>query len=87
VGGDGSGEIFQGVGDLEPASLHHGQNPLHEKAALFAVATETFSAATPDDVKQLATDVLLHRIILTYEAEEMTVDAVMRRILDAMSLP
>jgi MoxR-like ATPase len=40
-------------------------------------------------VKQLAPDVLRHRIILTYEAEaeEMSADAVLKRILDAMPVP
>ena len=43
----------------------------------------------PEDVKELAADVLRHRIILTYEAEaeEMTTDDVVRRILASVEVP
>ena len=45
--------------------------------------------ATPDDVKALAPDVLRHRIQLSYEAEaeELTADAVLKRILDGLLVP
>ena len=38
---------------------------------------------TPQDVKDLAHDVLRHRILLTYEAEaeDITTDAILERIL------
>jgi MoxR-like ATPase len=44
---------------------------------------------TPQDVKDIAYDVLRHRIILTYEAEaeETTSDEVIRRILSAVPVP
>ncbi|MEO2016694.1 MAG: MoxR family ATPase [Fuerstiella sp.] len=44
---------------------------------------------TPQDVKDIAYDVLRHRVILTYEAEaeEMTSDDVIRRILSAVPVP
>jgi len=44
---------------------------------------------TPDDIKSLACDVLRHRIILSYEAEaqEMTTDRIIRRILDTIEVP
>ncbi len=43
----------------------------------------------PQDVKELALDVLRHRVILTYEAEaeEKTSDDVIRTILDAIPVP
>ena len=43
----------------------------------------------PEDVKELAADVLRHRIILTYEAEaeEMTTDDVVRKILASVEVP
>ncbi len=43
----------------------------------------------PDDVKALAHDVLRHRIVTTYEAdaEEITTDDLIDRILDAIEVP
>jgi MoxR-like ATPase len=43
----------------------------------------------PEDVKAIAPDVLRHRIALTYEAEadEVTADAVVTRVLDAVRVP
>ena len=43
----------------------------------------------PDDIRQLAPDVLRHRLILTYEAEaeDLTADSLIRRILDAIPIP
>ncbi len=43
----------------------------------------------PQDVKEMALDVLRHRVILTYEAEaeEKTSDDVIRTILDAVPVP
>ncbi|HEY5492599.1 MAG TPA: MoxR family ATPase [Gemmatimonadaceae bacterium] len=44
---------------------------------------------SPDDVKALAPDVLRHRVLLTYEAEaeSVTPDEVITRILDAVPAP
>lgn len=44
---------------------------------------------TPQDVKDIAMDVLRHRIILTYEAEaeEMTSDDVVRKVLESVPVP
>ena len=44
---------------------------------------------TPDDIKQLAPDVLRHRIITTYEAEaeNITTDMLVKRILDYTEVP
>jgi MoxR-like ATPase len=44
---------------------------------------------TPQDVKAVAPDVLRHRVALTYEAEaeQMTADAVVARILDQVAIP
>ncbi len=43
----------------------------------------------PDDVKAVAPDVFRHRIITTYEAEaeEVTADEIVRRILEAVEVP
>lgn len=44
---------------------------------------------TPQDVKDIALDVLRHRVVLTYEAEaeEMTSDDVIKKILDTVPVP
>jgi len=43
----------------------------------------------PEDVKSIAPDVLRHRIVLTYEAEadEITPDDVVRKVLDKVAVP
>jgi MoxR-like ATPase len=43
----------------------------------------------PEDIKELAPDVLRHRIILTYEAEaeEVTTDDVIQKILAGIEVP
>lgn len=43
----------------------------------------------PDDVRALAPDVLRHRMVLTFEAEaeEITVDAIIGRVLDTVAAP
>ncbi|MEP6871801.1 MAG: MoxR family ATPase [Anaerolineaceae bacterium] len=44
---------------------------------------------TPDDVKELAHDVLRHRIVTTYEAEaqELTTDDLIDRVLEGIDVP
>jgi MoxR-like ATPase len=44
---------------------------------------------TPEDVKAVAHDVLRHRVILTYEAEaeELTPDEIIGRVLDGIDVP
>ncbi len=44
---------------------------------------------TPQDVKDMALDVLRHRILLTYEAEaeEMTTDSIIGRIMSKVPVP
>ena len=44
---------------------------------------------TPQDVKDMAPDVLRHRILLTYEAEaeETTTDSIIERILAKVPVP
>jgi len=43
----------------------------------------------PDDVKDVASDVLRHRVLLTYEAEaeEVTTDDIITAVLDAVAVP
>jgi MoxR-like ATPase len=44
---------------------------------------------TPQDVKSIGTDVLRHRVIISYEAEaeEMTSDSIVQRIFDGVPVP
>jgi MoxR-like ATPase len=44
---------------------------------------------TPQDIKNIAPDILRHRVILTYEAEaeEMSTDEVIQEILDKIEVP
>jgi MoxR-like ATPase len=44
---------------------------------------------TPDDVKEVAPDVLRHRLILTYEAlaEEFSVESIIEKLLGAVEVP
>jgi MoxR-like ATPase len=44
---------------------------------------------TPQDVKDIAFEVLRHRIILSYEAEaeEMTSDDIVRKVLESVPVP
>jgi MoxR-like ATPase len=44
---------------------------------------------TPDDVKAIAPDVLRHRVLRTYEAEaeEVTSDEIVSRVLEAIVAP
>ena len=44
---------------------------------------------TPQDVKSIGLDVLRHRVAITYEAEaeEMTPESIVQRILDELPVP
>ena len=44
---------------------------------------------TPEDVRYIGADILRHRIILTYEAEaeEITTDDIVQRLLDTIEVP
>ena len=59
------------------------------KAAKAHAFLQNRTYVTPHDVKTMAPDILRHRIILTYEAEAegMTTDALIRRILDNVPVP
>jgi MoxR-like ATPase len=59
------------------------------KAAMARAFLEGRTFVIPEDVKSVAHDVLRHRLVLTYEAEasDVTVDAVIGKILDAGQVP
>ena len=47
------------------------------------------SFVTPQDIKDIAPDVLRHRVMITYEAEAENVDSdqVIQKILDTVPVP
>ena len=84
-----SGEALE---DL-PQLIAYGASP---RASIFMIEAARAHAfvkgrgyVTPEDIKQLAPDVLRHRVITTYEAEaeEVTSDDIVRRILDHIEVP
>jgi len=44
---------------------------------------------TPEDIRSIAMDVLRHRVIITYEAEaeEITAEDVVRKIINKVEVP
>ena len=58
-------------------------------AARAAALIQGRTYVTPDDVKAIALDVMRHRILLTYEAEaeEVTTDQIVSRILSKVPVP
>ena len=81
-----------GLGDLENL-ISFGASP---RAGIFLIsATRAYAFikgrgyVVPDDVKQLAPDVLRHRIITTFEAEaqDVTSEQIVQRILENVEVP
>jgi MoxR-like ATPase len=73
--------------------IEYGASPRATIALTLTAKADAFLAGrgyvTPQDVKDLAMDVLSHRVIVTYEAqaEERTSQDVVRAILDAVPVP
>ncbi|MGH7626754.1 MAG: AAA family ATPase [Gemmatimonadaceae bacterium] len=81
-----------GLKDLAPL-IEYGASPratifLAQGARAYAFLRGR-SFVTPDDVKAVAPDILRHRVLTTYEAEaeEVTSDAIITRILAAIESP
>ena len=81
-----------GLGDLSHL-ISFGASPRGTLAFSEAARAVAFlrgrSYVVPEDVKEIARDVLRHRILLTYEAEaeNVTSDAVVDRILERVEVP
>src|SRR5687767_9764562 len=81
-----------GLKDLVPL-IEFGASPRATIALAQASRAHAFlrgrTFVTPDDVKAIAPDVLRHRVLTTYEAEaeEVTSDAVVARILSTIESP
>jgi MoxR-like ATPase len=80
------------LADLKPL-IAYGASP---RATIYLITTAKAHAflhgrgyVTPEDIKQVAMDVLRHRIIVTYEAEaeELTSEDVVSKILDQVEVP
>jgi len=80
------------LADLEPL-LRYGASPRASIYLLTAARAMAFlrrrGFVIPEDIKELAPDVLRHRIILSYEAEaeELTTDDVIKRVLEGVEVP
>jgi MoxR-like ATPase len=81
-----------GLQDLAPL-IEFGASPRATLSLAQASRAHAFlrerAFVTPDDVKAIAPDVLRHRVLTTYEAEaeEVTSDAIVTRILAAVPAP
>ncbi len=81
-----------GLQDLVPL-IEFGASPRATLSLAQASRAHAFlrgrAFVTPDDVKAIAPDVLRHRVLTTYEAEaeEVTADAIVTRILAAVPAP
>ena len=81
-----------GLSDLAPL-IEYGASPRATLSLAQASRAHAFlrerAFVTPDDVKAIAPDVLRHRVLTTYEAEaeEVTSDAIVTRILAAVPAP
>ncbi|MEJ7761006.1 MAG: MoxR family ATPase [Gemmatimonadaceae bacterium] len=81
-----------GLKDLKPL-IEFGASPRATLALAQASRAHAFlrqrAFVTPDDVKAIAPDVLRHRVLTTYEAEaeEITSDAIVTRILATVQAP
>lgn len=80
------------LGELEPL-LRYGASPRASIYLLTAARAMAFlrrrGFVLPEDIKELAPDVLRHRLILSYEAEaeELTTDDIVRRVLEGVEVP
>ena len=81
-----------GLKDLAPL-IEYGASPRATLALAQASRAHAFlrgrAFVTPEDVKAIAPDVLRHRVLTTYEAEaeEVTSDAIVTRVLDSIATP
>ena len=81
-----------GLKDLVPL-IEYGASPRATIALAQASRAHSFlrgrAFVTPDDVKAIAPDVLRHRVLTTYEAEaeEVTSDEIVRRVLATVESP
>ena len=80
------------LADLKPL-ISYGASPRASIMLTLAAKANAFlqgrGYVTPDDVKQIGTDVLRHRVLVTYEAEaeDITSDDIVKKIFDQVEVP
>src|SRR5262249_22554672 len=80
------------LNDLKPL-IEYGASPRASIYLCLAARANAFLVGrgyvTPQDVKDVALDILRHRVLLTYEAEaeETTPDDVVRKVLESVPVP
>src|SRR5690606_18425777 len=81
-----------GLADLAPL-IEYGASPRATLALGACARAHAFlnkrEYVLPEDVKAIAPDVLRHRVITTFEAEaeEVTSDEIVRRVLETITVP
>lgn len=81
-----------GLSELAPM-IEYGASPRASIYLTIAAKAHAFlkhrGYVTPEDIKAIGTDVLRHRVILTYEAEaeELTTEDLVQRIFDQVEVP
>lgn len=81
-----------GLADLEPL-IEFGASPRATIYMVMAARAHAFlkgrGFVTPEDIKQIAPDILRHRLVVSYEAEaeEITSTDIVQRILDQIEVP
>jgi MoxR-like ATPase len=80
------------LADLGPL-IRYGASPRASINLLVAARAMAFlrrrGFVIPEDIKELAPDVMRHRVILSYEAEaeELTTDDIVKRVLEGVEVP
>jgi MoxR-like ATPase len=80
------------LADLKPL-ISYGASPRASIMLTLAAKANAFlqgrGYVTPDDVKQIGTDVLRHRVLVTYEAEaeDITSEDIVKKIFDQVEVP
>ena len=81
-----------GLGEMKPY-ISYGASPRAGIYLVLAARAHAFlngrGFVTPDDIKQVCPDVLRHRVIISYEAEaeEITSEEIVQKILDHTDVP
>ena len=75
--------------DLIPFGASPGASIYLSKAAKAQAFLQRRGYVTPEDVRAIGMDVLRHRVMVTYEAEaeEVTSEDVVRKILNQIEVP
>ena len=79
-----------GLKELAPL-IEYGASPRASIALNLAARAHAFlrhrGYVTPEDVKAIGPDVLRHRVVLSYEAEEVTAEDIVRRVFEVVEVP